>query len=199
MNSRVLYDYDLSLGERAVCGVDEAGRGPLAGPVSVCAYVARDFVDGVNDSKKLSEIKREKLFDVLVRSAACYKVVLIDAQEIDDVNILRATLNAMKSAVEGLSEVPSLVLCDGNTLPDIANARTIVKGDAISYAIAAASIIAKVTRDRLMRVFDTAYPEYGFAKHKGYGTADHIAAIKKYGACPIHRRTFITRIVGGAL
>lgn len=199
MNSRVLYDYDLSLGERAVCGVDEAGRGPLAGPVSVCAYVARDFVDGVNDSKKLSEIKREKLFDVLVRSAACYKVVLIDAQEIDDVNILRSTLNAMKSAVEGLSEVPSLVLCDGNTLPDIANARTIVKGDAISYAIAAASIIAKVTRDRLMRVFDTAYPEYGFAKHKGYGTADHIAAIKKYGACPIHRRTFITRIVGGAL
>lgn len=199
MNSRELYDYDLSLGESAVCGVDEAGRGPLAGPVSVCAYVARDFVDGVNDSKKLSEVKREKLFDALVNSAACYKVVLIDAQEIDRVNILRATLNAMKSAVEGLSEVPSLVLCDGNTLPDIANARAIVKGDATSYSIAAASIIAKVTRDRLMREYDATYPEYGFSKHKGYGTADHIAAIKKYGACPIHRRTFITRIIGGTL
>lgn len=197
MNSRELFEYDLSLNESALCGVDEAGRGPLAGPVSVCAYIAHEFVDGVNDSKKLSEKKREQLYDALIESAACYNVVLIDAQEIDRVNILRATMNAMKTAVEGLSETPSIVLCDGNTLPDIKNARAVIKGDSTSYAIAAASIIAKVTRDRLMREYDLKYPEYGFAKHKGYGSAAHMAAIKQFGACPIHRRTFITRIVGG--
>lgn len=199
MKTEELFAYDRSLNESVLCGVDEAGRGPLAGPVVVCACVMpnSDFIDGVNDSKKISEAAREKLYERIIKTAVCYEVCVADNAEIDRLNILRATLTCMVNAVNGLKTKPSLVLVDGNIAPEVRfPVKTVIKGDGTSYSIAAASIIAKVTRDRMMREYDLLYPQYGFAKHKGYGTKQHIEAIKLYGKCPIHRDTFIKKFVG---
>lgn len=192
-----LVAFDKAFGVSRLCGVDEAGRGPLAGPVSVCACVMPqgEIVVGIDDSKKLSEKKREELFDKIT-AVADYCVVLIDRETIDDINILNATKLGMKRAVEGLKQKPELAVIDAVKGLDITVPySSVVKADAKSYCTAAASIIAKVTRDRLMRELDIKYPQYGFAKHKGYGTALHIAAIKKYGPCPEHRLTFIKNFV----
>ena len=191
-----LFEYDKNLigdGCRYVCGIDEAGRGPLAGPVSVCAVIMPydEMIDGVNDSKKVSIKKREKLYDEIKSRCISYKSVLIDNEVIDDINILEATKKAMREAVMGLSVEPDVVLIDAVKLALPYKTLSIIKGDATSYAIACASIIAKVERDRLMDEYDKKYPEYGFSKHKGYGTKAHIDAIKTYGATPIHRKTFI--------
>ncbi|MDE7463501.1 MAG: ribonuclease HII [Clostridiales bacterium] len=191
-----LIDFDNSFGG-VVCGVDEAGRGPLAGPVSVCACIMPTEIPilGIDDSKKLSEQKREALYDSIT-AVADYCVVLIDEKTIDDINILNATKLGMKRAIEGLKQKPSVALIDAVKDLDVAvKCEAIVKCDAKSYATAAASIIAKVTRDRLMRELDVKYPQYGFAKNKGYGTAEHIAALKAYGACPAHRKSFIGHFV----
>jgi ribonuclease HII len=176
-----------------VAGVDEAGRGPLAGPVVAAAVVLDDLrpIRGLNDSKKLSAAQRERLFDVVMAQALCTSVGVASAAEIDELNILQATLLAMRRAVQGLRLRPQLVLVDGNRLPvlDI-RAEAIVKGDAKVAAISAASILAKVTRDRWCHELDQRYPQYGFATHKGYGTAAHLAALREHGPCPEHRRSF---------
>ena len=182
-------------GYKAICGVDEAGRGPLAGPVCAAAVIFPEgvVVEGVNDSKKLSPKKREELFDKIKENALAYNIAYASVEEIEELNILNAAMLAMKRAVEGLSEKADIILIDGNKTPyfnDIP-CRAIVKGDALSHSIAAASILAKVTRDRLMVEYDGQYPGYGFAVHKGYGTKAHYAAIDKLGLCPIHRRTFL--------
>lgn len=177
-----------------VGGMDEAGRGPLAGPVAAACVVmpAQPLVEGVNDSKKVSEKKRPLVYQKIIETAVSYQVVLIDAQRIDEINILAATKEAFCQAYEGLSLRPGEVLVDAvKDLAINARQRPLIHGDALSYSIAAASILAKVTRDRLMVEYDALYPEYGFAKHKGYGTREHIEALKKYGPCPLHRRTFI--------
>lgn len=182
-----------------ICGVDEAGRGPLCGPVVAAAVIFPKgvIIEGLNDSKKLTEKKREMLYDQIYEKAIAINYALIYEKEIDEINILQATKKAMKQAIEGLSVKPEYVLIDGNQGIDIdITYKTIVKGDALSISIAAASIIAKVTRDRLIEKLDAKYPEYGFAKHKGYGTKAHIEAIKKYGLCEIHRRTFCKNFVG---
>ncbi|MCD8225294.1 MAG: ribonuclease HII [Clostridiales bacterium] len=179
----------------AICGVDEAGRGPLAGPVAAGAVIlpADCEILYLNDSKKLSEKRREALYAEIQEKALAWNVALVGPDEIDRVNILQATYEAMRQAVRGLRLTPDLLLCDAVTIPGLAQPQVpIVKGDAKSVSIAAASIMAKVTRDHLMLEYDRLYPEYGFAKHKGYGTAAHIAAIRSYGPCPIHRRSFIT-------
>ena len=191
-----LFEYDkniLSNGRRYVCGIDEAGRGPLAGPVSVCAIVMPydEMIDGVNDSKKVSPKKRDRLFDEIKARAISYKCVMLDNNVIDEINILEATKRAMREAVMSLSVEPDVVLIDAVKLALPYETRSIIKGDATSYAIACASIIAKVERDRLMDEYDKQYPEYGFSKHKGYGTKAHTDAIRAYGATPIHRKTFI--------
>ena len=177
-----------------ICGIDEAGRGPLAGPVVVaCAVMPRDsMIEGVNDSKKISEKKREELFEKITSEAISYGVGIIDQKEIDRINILNATKEGLTMAVKELSVRPDLIIVDALNNIDTEGIpyESIIKGDAKCYSIAAASIIAKVTRDRIMREWDTVYPQYGFAQHKGYGTAKHIAAIKEYGLCPIHRRSF---------
>lgn len=181
-----------------VCGVDEAGRGPLAGPVCCAAVILPNdaVIEGVNDSKKLTERRREALFDKIVESALTYSVIFIDNEDIDRYNILNATMMGMQRAVSSLSLRPEIVLVDGNRLPDITDsARAIVKGDGLSQSVAAASILAKVSRDRLMREYAGAYPEYGFEKHKGYGTKQHYDAISRYGLTPIHRRTFLKGIL----
>ncbi|MDR0855854.1 MAG: ribonuclease HII [Clostridiales bacterium] len=183
------------IGYCRIAGVDEAGRGPLAGPLCVAAAIMplESRIDGVDDSKKLSEKQRERLYPLIVAQAVAYAVVLTDAATIDRVNILRATEAAMSEAVRGLSVQPDLVLIDAvkhvdtGTIPNV----PIIKGDTLSYNVAAASILAKVTRDRLMRRLHALYPQYGFDRHKGYGTAAHIAALKRYGPCPLHRTTFI--------
>lgn len=195
-----LFEYDkniLSNGYRYVCGIDEAGRGPLAGPVSVCAVVMPydEMIDGVNDSKKVSAKKRDKLFDEIKERAISYKCVMLDNEVIDEINILEATKKAMREAVTALSVEPDVVLIDAVKLALPYETRSIVKGDATSYAIACASIIAKVERDRLMDEYDKQYPEYGFSKHKGYGTKAHTDAIRKFGATPIHRKTFIRNFI----
>lgn len=184
-------------GCRYICGVDEVGRGPLAGPVTVTAVIMDldNVVEGVDDSKKLSEKKRESLFDGIISHAVAYKTVSLDNDVIDEINILNATKRAMKAAIEGLDVVPDVVLIDAVQLDIPYKTHSIIKGDALSYTIGCASIIAKVTRDRYMREMDKIYPEYGFAGNKGYGSAAHIEAIGKYGATPIHRKTFITRFV----
>ena len=184
--------FDKAFGMKRLCGVDEAGRGPLAGPVSVCACVMHgEPIVGIDDSKKLSERKREELFERII-AVADYCVVLIDRETIDEINILQATKLGMKRAVEGLSVAPDHAVIDAVKGLDISVPYTsVVKADAKSYCVAAASIIAKVTRDRLMRELDKKYPQYGFARNKGYGTAEHIAALKAIGACPEHRVTFI--------
>ena len=181
-----------------VCGVDEAGRGPLAGPVCAAAVILPKglVIDGVNDSKKLSEKKREALFDVICESALAYSVVFADVEEIEEVNILRATMNALKRAVEGLSVKADFAYIDGNTMPELSiDGECIVKGDAKSMSVACASILAKVSRDRLMYKYAEEYPQYAFDKHKGYGTKVHTEAIKEYGPCPIHRLSFLKKIL----
>ena len=176
-----------------IAGVDEAGRGPLAGPVVAAAVILDDMqpIKGLADSKALTARRREKLFDEIRAKALCCSIAEASVEEIEQLNILQATLLAMRRAVEGLRLKPRLVLVDGNRLPVLAmRAEAIVKGDALVPAISAASILAKVQRDRGCAELDLQYPQYGFAKHKGYGTAAHLAALREYGACPQHRKTF---------
>lgn len=185
-------------GKKIVCGIDEAGRGPLAGPVYAAAVILPfgTVIDGVNDSKKISEKKREYLFDVIKEKSVCFNIAFATAEEIDDVNILNATFLAMKRAVQGLKESPDFALVDGNRLPSLdIPCAAIVKGDSLSESIACASILAKVERDRFMKRESEKYPQYFFEKHKGYGTKIHIEALKKYGPCPIHRKTFLKKIL----
>lgn len=187
-------------GYKLVCGVDEAGRGPLCGPVVAAAVILKpgQMIDGVNDSKKISEKKREKLYEDIMANALAVGVGMSDVDVIEDVNILNATKLAMKEAISNLKVQPEYVLIDGNQMIDInIDAETVVSGDAKSESIAAASIIAKVTRDRMLLDWDKEYPEYGFAKHKGYGTKAHIEAIGKHGLTPIHRKSFCTKFVKG--
>lgn len=187
-------------GYNAVCGVDEAGRGPLAGPVCAAAVILppNTIIDGVNDSKKLSEKKREKLFDVIIEQSVAYSVAWASVSEIEEINILNAAMLAMKRAVEGLQVKADFALIDGNKTPDLEiPSFPIVKGDSLSMSIAAASILAKVSRDRLMYEYDKKYPEYEFAKHKGYGTKLHREKILEYGPCEIHRPSFLRKITGG--
>ena len=182
-----------------VCGIDEAGRGPLAGPVCAAAVILPEgcVIDGVNDSKKLTEKKREALFDVIKEKALAYSIAVADEKEIDEINILQATYLAMRRAFDGLSVKPDMALVDGNRDPGLGvPTRTIVKGDANSMSIAAASILAKVTRDRFMLEMDAKYPEYQFAKHKGYGTKLHYEMLTQYGASEIHRKTFLKSFYG---
>lgn len=184
-----------------VCGVDEAGRGPLAGPVYAAAVILSPEypILGLNDSKKLSEKKREALFDIIREEAVAYCIASASVEEIEQYNILNATYLAMSRAVAGLSQTPALALIDGNRMPPqlTVPAKTVVKGDALSESIAAASILAKVSRDRLLVEMDKQYPQYGFAVHKGYGTAAHTAALKEFGPCPVHRPSFLKKILGG--
>lgn len=190
----MLYDK----GYKYICGVDEAGRGPLCGPVVAAAVILKkgDIIEGVNDSKKLSEKKREKLYEDIMAQAISVGIGISDVDVIEDINILNATKKAMCEAISNLEIKPEYVLIDGNQPIDISIPfDTVVKGDLKSESIAAASIIAKVTRDRLLREYDKKYPEYGFAKHKGYGTKAHIEAIKKYGLTPIHRPSFCSKFV----
>ena len=183
-----------------ICGVDEAGRGPLAGPVCAAAVILpRDLeIEGLNDSKKLSDKRRRALFDIITEQAVAYGIAMVDEKTIDEINILQATFLAMRKAVEQLSQKPSLALVDGNREPDFGDipVQTVIKGDSLSANIAAASILAKVTRDRFMEQQDAIYPQYGFAVHKGYGTQAHYAALRDFGACPIHRRTFLKKFYG---
>jgi ribonuclease HII len=186
-------------GFHAVCGIDEAGRGPLAGPVFAAAVILPEncAIEGINDSKKLTPKKREKLFDEIEAGAVAYGIGFATEQEIDAVNILQATFLAMKRACDALNVRPDLALVDGNRMPQLGvETRTIIKGDACSASIAAASILAKVSRDRLLCRIDEIYPQYGFARHKGYGTAYHVEMLRKYGPCPVHRRTFLKKILG---
>lgn len=186
-------------GFEAIAGIDEAGRGPLAGPVVVAGVIMpRDsMIEGVNDSKKVSEKKREKLYDQIIEEAISYSVAIIGQDCIDEINILNATKHGVTTVVEELDVKPDLILVDALTHIDTKGIPydSIIKGDAKCYSIAAASILAKVTRDRIMRQWDEIYPQYGFAKHKGYGTSAHILAIKEYGLCPIHRRSFTKNFI----
>lgn len=182
----------------AICGIDEAGRGPLAGPVVAGAVILPkdERIMYINDSKKLSEKRREELFDVIMEKAVSVGVGIVDASRIDEINILQATYEAMRQAVNKLEPQPDILLNDAVTIPELDMKQVpIIKGDAKSISIACASVIAKVTRDRMMYEYDKMYPEYGFAKHKGYGTAQHIEAIKELGASPIHRLTFIKNFI----
>lgn len=185
-------------GYTLVCGVDEAGRGPLAGPVCAAAVIlpADLEIEGLNDSKKLSEKKREALFDVIKEKAIAYSIAFADVNEIEEHNILNATFIAMNRAIDNLPIKADFALIDGNRVPKgiKVDCETVVKGDAKSASIAAASILAKVTRDRLLLEYDEKYPEYNFAKHKGYGTKEHTDAIKKHGPCEIHRPSFLRNI-----
>ena len=176
-----------------MAGVDEAGRGPLAGPVVAAAVILDDLnpIYGLADSKKLTPLRREKLYDEIRAKALCFSIALATVEEIDTLNILQATMLAMKRAVEGLRLKPNKVLVDGNRLPALVMlAEAIVKGDALVPSISAASILAKVYRDRWCAEYHLEYPQYGFAGHKGYGTAEHLAALREHGACPQHRRSF---------
>ena len=183
-----------------ICGVDEAGRGPLAGPVCAAAVILPPDLEleGLNDSKKLSEKRREALYPLICEQALAYGIAFASEQEIDELNILQATFLAMRRAVGQLGQKPDLALVDGNREPDFGDipVRTIIKGDSRSANIAAASILAKVTRDRFMLEQDAVYPQYGFAVHKGYGTQKHYAALREYGPCPIHRRSFLKKFYG---
>ena len=201
MNS--LWNYEHAAFEesyRLVCGVDEAGRGPLAGPVCAAAVILPPDleIEGLNDSKKLTDKRRRALYDVITDQAIAYGIAFASEQEIDENNILQATFLAMRRAVEQLAIKPDLALVDGNREPDFGAipVKTIIKGDSLSANIAAASILAKVTRDRYMEEQDKIYPQYGFALHKGYGTQAHYAALREFGACPLHRRTFLKKFYG---
>ena len=186
-------------GYKLVAGVDEAGRGPLAGPVYAAAVILPEGarLDGINDSKKLSEKKREELFEKIIEMAISYSVFSVDEKEIDEINILNATHKAMNGAVSGLKIAPDYVIIDGNSIKGMETPHeTVVKGDAKSISIAAASILAKVSRDRYITEMAEKYPEYGFDKHKGYGTKAHTDAILEYGVSPIHRKTFLKKLLG---
>lgn len=179
---------------KMICGVDEAGRGPLMGPVVAAACILPEgfILEGLNDSKKLTEKKREALFDIIKENAISYCVAFATVEEIEELNILNATMLAMKRAIEGLSVPADMALIDGNQSKGFSiPTKTVIKGDATVPSIAAASILAKVTRDRMCLEYDKEYPDYGFAKHKGYGTKAHMDAIKKYGPCPVHRPSFL--------
>ncbi len=195
---------------QAIAGIDEAGRGPLAGPVVVaCCIMPRDsMIEGVNDSKKVSEKKREILYDKIIQEALGYGISIISQSEIDEINILQATKKGLTQSIKNLEEnlkqkvelkieKPDVILVDALNKIDTDGIpyKSIIHGDAISYSIACSSIIAKVTRDRIMRQWDEVYPQYGFSKHKGYGTAAHIKAIQEYGLCPLHRRSFTKNFI----
>lgn len=186
-------------GAKYICGIDEAGRGPLAGPVVVASVILprESMIEGVNDSKKISEKKRERVYEEIIKEAISYSVGIVDESKIDEINILQATKVGLTESIKELEVVPDIILVDALRGINTCNIpyKSIIKGDATSYSIAAASIIAKVTRDRLMVKYDEMYPEYGFAKHKGYGTANHIATIREHGLCPIHRRSFVKNFV----
>ena len=184
-------------GIKLVCGVDEAGRGPLAGPVCAAAVILPPGLEipGLNDSKKLTDKKRRELYDIMIEQAVSYGIAFASEQEIDEINILQATFLAMCRAMDQLRVRPDIALIDGNRETDFGlPVQTIVKGDSLSANIAAASILAKVTRDRFMLEMDEKYPQYGFATHKGYGTRAHYAALREFGPCPIHRRTFLKNL-----
>lgn len=188
-----MLSYEKDFKENLIAGIDEAGRGPLAGPL-VCACVIMpktDLIEGIDDSKKLSAKKRECLFDKITEKAVAYSIIEIDEKTIDEINILNATKLGMKKVLEGLSVVPELVLTDAVRIETDIPQQNIIHGDGLSYNIAAASILAKVYRDRLMQRLSISYPQYLFAQHKGYGTKQHIENLKKYGPCPHHRKTFI--------
>lgn len=196
-----LYEYENILhsrGHELIAGVDEAGRGPLAGSVFAAAVIMPEgvHIDGVNDSKKLSEKTREKLFDEIIRLAVSYSITSVDAAKIDEINILNATLLAMKQAIDSLNPAPDYVLIDGNQKKGIdLPCECVVKGDSSCFSIAAASILAKVARDRYMKELALQYPRYNFGQHKGYGTSEHIDLIKIYGPSDIHRMTFLKNII----
>ena len=182
-----------------VCGVDEAGRGPLAGPVCAAAVIlpADLEIPGLNDSKKLTDKKRRELYDIIIARSIAYGIALVDEKTIDEINILQATFLAMERAVAQLSVQPDLALVDGNRAPALpVPVKTVIKGDSLSASIAAASILAKVTRDRLMEELDETYPAYGFAVHKGYGTKRHYEALAEFGPSPVHRMTFLKKFYG---
>lgn len=191
------YSFELAArdaGYRHVCGIDEAGRGPLSGPVvaAACVLEPGTEIPGLNDSKKLTPKKRDLLYDLVIERATDFSVGFATPEEVDSINILNATMLAMRRAIAALKEPADYALVDGNCIRDYPiPARAIIKGDSLSMSVAAASILAKVTRDRLCLEDDRQYPMYGFAKHKGYGTAEHIAALRTYGPCPIHRKTFL--------
>jgi len=182
-----------------ICGIDEAGRGPLAGPVVVASVIMPkdSFIEGVNDSKKISEKKRELLYEKIIEEAIAWEVGIVTPQEIDEINILNATKKGLTTSVQGLKVKPDIILVDALSKIDTLGIpyKSIIKGDAKCYSIAAASIIAKVTRDRMMKEWEEIFPQYGFVSHKGYGTAKHIQAIKEYGICPIHRKSFVKNFI----
>ena len=200
---KLLKEYENKLHEQGIqfiAGIDEAGRGPLAGPVVVGAVIMRpdSFIEGVNDSKKISESKREKLYEQITEEAVAWSVGIVTEKEIDELNILNATKKALEKAIEGLKVKPERLIVDALEHIDTKGIpyTSVIKGDAKIYSISAASIIAKVTRDRIMREYDEVYPEYGFAKHKGYGTKAHYDALREFGPCPIHRMTFLRKFYG---
>lgn len=188
-----------TLGYKYICGVDEAGRGPLAGPVCAAAVILPEncVIEGLNDSKKISEKKREQLYDIIVEKALAYSICYGTLQEIEEHNILESTFMAMNRAIKGLSIKADYALIDGNRVPRGIEipCETVIKGDSKSYSIAAASILAKVTRDRLLMEYDEQYPQYGFAKHKGYGTKAHYDAIREHGVCEVHRLSFLKNVL----
>lgn len=194
-----MLNYENKISCKLIAGIDEAGRGPLAGPV-VCACVImpldeNKIVEGINDSKKLTAKKREDLYQKIVKTAICYSIVEIDEKTIDEINILNATKLGMKKALESLPIRPDIVLIDAVRIDTDIEQQNIIKGDTLSYNIASASILAKVYRDNLMKNYDREFPEYGFARHKGYGTQEHILALQKYGKSKIHRESFIKKFV----
>ncbi len=198
----LLKEYENELhkdGVQYIAGIDEAGRGPLAGPVVVgCVILPKDsFIEGINDSKKVSEKKREILYEEIIKSAIAWSVGIVDQEEIDEINILNATKKALTMSIQNLKVKPNRILVDALEHIDTCGVpyTSIIKGDAKNYSIAAASIIAKVTRDRIMYEWDKVYPQYGFASHKGYGTAKHIQAIKENGICMLHRKSFVKNII----
>ncbi len=196
-----LFEYDSAVRTEypVICGVDEAGRGPLAGDVYAAAVVLDDdtLIDYLNDSKKISEPRREKLYDEIIGRAKAYCIATATVEEIDRLNILEATMLAMHRAVEGLGVKPDMAMIDGNRLPVLdCPAQCVIKGDATSASIAAASVLAKVARDRYMKEIAERYPQYGFEQHKGYGTAMHCEMLRKYGPSEVHRRTFLKKILG---
>lgn len=198
VNELMQYERQLQeQGYKYICGVDEVGRGPLAGPVTCTAVIMPldDLIQGVNDSKKVSKGKRIKLYDIIVEKAIAVNTVSYDNRKIDEMNILEATKACMRDAIMGLSVAPDVVLVDALKLDIPYKTMGIIKGDALSYSIASASIVAKVTRDKYMAEMSEKYPEYGFENNSGYGTAQHIAALKEIGATPIHRKTFIKNFV----
>ena len=199
MSELTMWEIEDSLGLHVICGVDEAGRGPLAGPVCAAAVILPEHlqIPGLNDSKKLTDKKRRELFPIIQEQAVAWGIGLASETEIDEINILQATFLAMRRALEQLNARPEIALIDGNRETDFGlPVKTVVKGDSLSANIAAASVLAKVTRDNIMTEMANQYPEYGFEIHKGYGTKAHYEALRTYGPCPIHRKTFLKKFYG---